>query len=255
MTFFKILEGLGLSEITQKVFTDLMENGPSLARQTAQRVDIPRSSVYDHFKILIAKGLVTEKSVENKKVFAIDDIKNIPNLLEEKIKALKTEKDEFEKILPSLISKAGFIEPQVKFYTGAEGIKQVINHIMANHDIETYLMWPMSEMMKVLGTEYLKELNAKRVKKNISLKTIWPQDKKLAINDHPYLGTGKEHLRELRFAPKGMTWDMGYWMYEDRVAFLSSQKEGFGFVINSRDFANLMKVQFNEIWKISQPAK
>jgi hypothetical protein len=48
-----------------------------------------------------------------------------------------------------------------------------------------------------------------------------------------------------------MTWDMGYWLYEDKVAFLSSEKEGFGFVVQSKDFANLMKVQFEEIWKIS----
>ena len=49
-----------------------------------------------------------------------------------------------------------------------------------------------------------------------------------------------------------MTWDMGYWMYEDKVAFLSSEKEGFGFVIHSKDFANLIKVQFEEIWKVSK---
>ena len=253
--FDKIFTRLGLAPITQRVFTDLMENGPSTARQVAERLDIPRSSAYDHFKILIAKGLVTEKSLESKKVFAIDDIKNISGLLDEKIKSLEAEKKEFEKVLPSLIKKLDFIEPQIKFYSGLEGMKQVMNHIMQNRDIETYLMWPMSEMMKVLGPEYLEELNINRVKKNISLKVIWPRDKKMDIREYPYLGAGEGHLRELRLAPVGMTWDMGYWMYEDRVAFLSSQKEGFGFVINSRDFANLIRVQFNEIWKISEPAK
>lgn len=113
------------------------------------------------------------------------------------------------------------------------------------------LMWPMSEMMKVLGPEYLEELNEKRIKRNIFLRAIWPEDKKLDTKKYPYLKGDEDHLRELRFAPKGMTWDMGYWMYEDKVAFLSSEKEGFGFVVQSKDFSHLMKIQFEEMWKIS----
>lgn len=85
------------------------------------------------------------------------------------------------------------------------------------------------------------------------LRVIWPKDKRLDTRKYPYLSSGEEHLRELRFAPKGMTWNMGYWMYEDRVVFLSSEKEGFGFVVRSKDFADLMKIQFEQIWQMSGP--
>ena len=251
--FTKIFDELGLSAITQRVFSEIVDKGPRTARQLAEGLDIPRPSVYDHLKILIKKGLVVERQEESKKIFSIDDIKNIRELLGDKIKALEQEKKQFEDSLPSLLKKVSFIEPQIKFYSGREGMKQVMNHIMINRDIETLLLWPMSEMMKVLGPEYLEELNIKRVKRNISIRGIWPEDKKLDLKKYPYLGTGKEHLRELRLAPKGITWDMGYWMYEDKVAFLSSEKEGFGFVINSKDFANLTRVQFNAIWQISKP--
>jgi HTH-type transcriptional regulator, sugar sensing transcriptional regulator len=249
--FTKIFEEIGLSEITQKVFNDLISKGPSTARLLADRVNIPRPSVYDHLKILISKGLVMERFEEGKKIFIIDDIKNIEELLSDKIKNLQEEKKKFDLSLPSLLKKVSFIEPQIKFYSGKEGMKQVINHIMLNRNIETMLMWPMSEMMKVLGPEYLEELNKKRIHRNIFLRVIWPKDKVLDIKKYPYLGSGEEHLRDLRFAPRDMSWNMGYWMYEDRVAFLSSEKEGFGFVIHSKDFAELMKVQFEQIWKIS----
>jgi sugar-specific transcriptional regulator TrmB len=252
--FNKIFEELGLSEITQRVFNELVSKGPATARQLAERVGIPRPSVYDHLKILIEKGVVTERSEEGKKVFTIDDVKNIEELLNDKIKSLESEKKKFTASLPSLLKKTSFVEPQIKFYSGKEGMKQVLNHIMMNRNIDTMLMWPMSEMMKVLGPEYLEELNEKRVKRNIFLRAVWPSDKKLDTKKYPYLSGGEEHLRELRFAPKGMTWNMGYWMYEDRVAFLSSEKEGFGFVVRSADFAHLMKVQFEEIWKISKSA-
>lgn len=249
----KIFQELGLSQITERVFNNLVEKGPSTARQLADRVSIPRSSVYDHLKILIERGLVMERDEEGKKVFCIDNVQNIEELLNDKIKSLQVEKERFKASLPSLMKQTSFIEPQIKFYSGKEGVKQVINHIMLNRNIETVLMWPMSEMMRVLGDEYLRELNIKRVERNIFLRVIWPKDKVLDIKKYPYLGSGEEHLRDLRIAPKGMTWDMGYWMYEDRVIFLSSEKEGFGFVVHSKDFANLIKVQFDEIWKASTP--
>ena len=113
--FTKIFQELGLSEITQKVFNDLVANGVSTASKLAERVGIPRSSVYDHLKILIQKGLVTERSEENKKVFQIDDVRNIQELLNDKIKALEVEKKQFELSLPSLLQKVAFIEPQIKF--------------------------------------------------------------------------------------------------------------------------------------------
>lgn len=249
--FAKIFSELGLSENTLRVFNDLVANGSTTASKSADRVGIPRPSVYDHLKILMNNGLVTERREDNKKVFQIDDVRNIQELLDSKIKSLVEEKKQFELALPKLLQKTSFVEPQIKFYSGKDGMKQVLNHIMLNRNIETFLFWPMSEMMKVLGPEYLEDLNEKRVRKNIFLRAIWPADKVLDTNEFPYLKGGEETLRDLRFAPAGMTWDMGYWIFGDKVAFLSSEKEGFGFVVNSKDFSKLMKLQFETIWKIS----
>lgn len=253
--FTKTFKELGLSSITQQVFCDLLEKGASSARQLSDRLSIPRPSVYDNLKILIQNGLVTERDEENKKIFSIDDINNIPSLLQEKIAVLQNEKKTMEQLLPSLLQKVDFVEPKIRFYSGTEGVKQAMNHIMLNWDIETIIMWPMSEMMELLGKEYLEELNKKRIKRNISIRGIYPADKKLNYKDYPFLGVGSGHLREIRIAPKNMTWNMGFWMYEDKVAFLSSRKEMFSFVIHSKDFADLMRTEFNEIWKISKPVK
>jgi sugar-specific transcriptional regulator TrmB len=249
--FTKVFQELGLSDITGKVFNDLVANGATVASKVADRVGIPRPSVYDHLKILISKGLVTERKEEYKKIFQIDNVQNIQELLADKIKVLENEKKQFELSLPSLLQKVAFVEPQIKFYTGKEGMKQVMNQIMLNRNIETELFWPMSEMLKVLGPEYLQELNEKRVKRNIFIRAIWPAEKTVDTEKYPYLKASEDTLRDLRLAPAGMNWQMGYWMYEDKVVFLSSEKEGFGFVVHSKDFANLMKLQFEQMWKIS----
>ena len=62
-------------------------------------------------------------------------------------------------------------------------------------------------------------------------------------------------MRDLRFAPQGMVWNMSYWLYADKAAFISSQKEMFGFVITSAEFVELMREQFKIIWEISKLIK
>lgn len=116
-------------------------------------------------------------------------------------------------------------------------------------------MWPISEMINLLGRDYLENLNRRRIRQQISIRGIWPADKKVDLKNHPYLGVGSKHLRQLRIAPEKMTWDMSYWLYADKVAFISSREECFGFLIHSRSFANLIKAQFEVIWKLSKPVK
>ena len=81
---------------------------------------------------------------------------------------------------------------------------------------------------------------------------IWPENQKVDIKKHPYLGVGEEFLREIRIAPKKINFSMGYWIYENKVAFISSKKECFGFIIESKEFTEMMSSQHEAIWKISK---
>lgn len=248
-----ILKKAGISELAGLIYKQLLENGPSSARQLAEQLNIPRPSVYDHLKLLIKNGLVVEQDEENKKIFSIDDINNISHLFQSKIENLKATENELKNLLPTLAKQIRSLEPKIKFYSGSEGIKQVLNNLLWYNNIETLTMWPISEMVDILGKEYLINLNHRRIRQGISIRGIWPQNKRVNFKDHPFLGVGARHLRELRLAPKNMTWQMSYWLYADKVAFISSKKELFGFVIQSQDFISLIKAQFDIIWKISKP--
>ena len=250
-----IFEQLNLSENAHRVYMRLLENGRASARQLAENLNMPRPSVYDNLNILIQKGLVLEHEEENKKLFQVDDVKNVSRLLKEKISFLEKEQKEFEHILPTLSIQTSSIQPKIKFYSGTEGVKQVLSDILWYKNIETYSMWPVSEMVHVLGEEYFAKHNRDRIKRKISVRGIWPQDKTLSLKDYPMFGTGEGHLRELRFAPKGTTWKMGSWLYADKVAFISSRDETFGFIIHSKDFADWHRAQYEMVWNASKKVK
>lgn len=249
----KILKEVGIPETASLVYEQLLETGPSSARQLAEKLNIPRPSVYDHLKLLIKNGLAVEQLEENKKVFSIDDVKNLPHLFQSKIEQLKEQEGRLKKLLPTLTKQARLLEPKIKSYSGSEGIKQVLNNLLWYNNIETLTMWPISEIVAVLGEGYLAGLNRRRIRQGISIRGIWPRDKSVNFKDYPFLGVGKGHLRELRLAPAGTTWQMSYWLYADKTAFISSAKELFGFVVHSHDFVTLIKAQFEIIWKVSKP--
>lgn len=233
----------------------LLDKGPSTARQLAISLSIPRPSIYGYLNFLLQKGLVIENEREGKKLFAISDVRVLESLVHEEAESLKKSESELSTILPSLTKKAVMVEPKVKMYSGVEGIKKVLNELLWCRDAETYTMWPISDMVDILGKDYLEHLNKVRIKNNISIKGIWPINKKVRLREYPFLGVGGGHLRELRLAPKGVHWDMSYWIYGDKVAFISSKRELFGFVVHSHDLVELLKTQFMVIWKLSKHIK
>ncbi len=250
-----ILKNLNIPETATRVYLRLLEVGISSARQLAENLNIPRPSVYDNLKILIKLGLVTEIDQENKKLFRIDDIKNLSHLVKGKIDNLQQQEKKLKDIIPSLAKQLDYLEPKIKFYSGQEGIRRATNDILWYENIETLAIWPISEIMEVLGPDYLRENNRKRIKRKISIRAIWPRDKAVKFKQYPFMGVGKDFYREIRLASSGMTWNMGYWLYADKIAFISSRKESFGFTVHSRDFTELIKSQFELVWPLCQKIK
>lgn len=242
MQLEKTLEELGLSETTARVYTALLKHGKATARLLAETVGIPRPSVYDHLERLKKEGLVVELEEDNKKFFQVDDPKNILKLIGARVDALKVEEKKITESLPELLKSVRGIEPKVKFYAGADGFRRVLNDILWNEDIEILCMWPYEEMREVAGREYLKRFTQQRIDQNITLRSIWSR------HGVPPIKIQKE---ETRLAPKEMEWNMGYIIYDDKVAFISSRAESFAFIVTSSDFHDLMKAQFEVVWKAS----
>jgi sugar-specific transcriptional regulator TrmB len=245
-----ILKNLNLSETTTRVYLRLLQSGASSARQLAENLNIPRPSAYDNLKILIKLGLVIEHDFENKKIFQAADVKNLSHLVREQIETLQKQESELKKIIPKISKELNYLEPKIKFFGGQDGMRRALNDILWYENIETLLIWPISEMLDVLGSDYLSENNRRRIKRKISIRSIWPSDKAVKFKQYPFLGTGKNFFREIRLAPKDMTWNMGYWLYADKVAFISSRQESFGFTVTSRDFTELIKSQFELVWPL-----
>jgi sugar-specific transcriptional regulator TrmB len=240
-----ILHSLGLPPSSQKIYRELLEHGETTARFLSEKLNITRPSTYDHLALLVKRGLVVEKKKENKTYFAVDDVRHIEQALGNSIEKLEEQKKVFTTMLPSLLKDSSQESPKIKFYEGKEGLTYLVNDILWCKGETIYTMWPYDEMVNVLGKEMLVRFNDRRLQEKIQVQALWPYGAK---QTEGYIWIGKDALTERRHVPKGMNFRMGYTIYGDKVSFVSSHREVFGFIVQSKDFAELMCNQFKVLW-------
>ncbi len=251
----KILTGLGLNIAEIKTYSLLLENGPLNAGQLARTSGVVRVTQYLVLKRLIEKGFVVQSIKGGVKLFIAKDPEKIVPIFEEKIKRTQQDFLEYQKLLPELKAKQPqkLLLPKFEIFEGAEGLKNVLKDMLLYKNIETQAYWPIKKMVDVLSGEFFRYHNKERIRNNVYTRAIWPENEVVALKKHPYLGSGKLFKREVRVAPAEIQFSMGYWIYGNKVAFLSSRKESFGYIIESAELAEMMLSQFEVIWRLAQP--
>jgi sugar-specific transcriptional regulator TrmB len=240
------LKSLGFESEEIKTYLLLLELGQITAGILAKKLGVPRSSLYGFLKKLGEHGFVLESQKRGVKIFTAENPEKISLLFTQKIENLKTNQEQFKTILPHLKrANQKLVSPKMITFEGREGLQSALKDILLYYDLETFAFWPQKKMVEMLTPDFFRYHNKERIKNRLSVKAIWPENQIVQIKDHPYFGVGKEFLREIRISPKEIDFTMGYWIYGNKVVFVSSQKESFGFILESNEFVEMLKAQFN----------
>ncbi|ETB64060.1 MAG: Transcriptional regulator, TrmB [Parcubacteria bacterium RAAC4_OD1_1] len=247
------LINIGIKEDEIKTFLFLLENGEQTAGKIAIKTGLSRPSLYGYLKNLQEKGLVVHSQKDGVKTFLVSSAEKINMVLDEQIKNINDTKD--------VITKA-FLEiqkglkptsvPRFQIFESKKEVQNILRDILLYRNMEAKAYIPIKLVIEVFGEEFFKQFNIERVKRNIYMNVIWPEKHIIDMNDYPFMGTGEVFLREIRVAPEGIDFSMGYWIYENKVACISSPKDNFGFILESKEFADMVASQFKVIWEISK---
>ncbi len=250
----QIFEKLGLKEEETRIYLLLLDTGLLTAGEIAKKTAIKRPSVYVYLERLIKIGLVTQTMYEGAKHFTAEPVDKIHLLYRQKIDEFKLYESKIDQALAdaSKFSAIGQFKPHIKFFEGQEGVQNLLKDCWQYKDIEALTMWPIKSFQDALSEDFLYYHNMMRIKQGIVTKAIWDNQTK-TMDAPPHLGSGERYLREVRLAPPDMEFDMGYWIYANKAAFVSSKAENFGFLIESDELIQMLKVQHKVIWNISKP--
>lgn len=241
----KVLDELEISASAQKIYLSLLREGEATARTLSKRTGVTRPSVYDQIKELRARDLVGERDIDGKTYFAPLDVRRLEQLLSDKIESLEEGRKDLRENMNALLAATQTPQPKIRFFEGEEGLRQLMKDILWHDSATLSIYWPYQQMVKILGAEYLQWFNKRRIKYDIAVKTIWPYKDK---NKKDHIFKGNDDLVERRYARSDQIAQMGYLIYGDKVAFISSTKEAFGFIVESKEYAELMTMQFAALW-------
>jgi sugar-specific transcriptional regulator TrmB len=142
-------------------------------------------------------------------------------------------------------------KPNIRFYEGDEGIRTVLRDTLTCRSKQLRGILSMDYLLETPGQTTYDEYIVERVQRGIHLRVlrsaakdvdrIWPQS--------------DAELRELRYAPPAVLLSMTTYIYDDKVAFISSKKENYGMIFQSEELARLHESLFEGIWSISTPAE
>lgn len=257
MAIEQLLINAGFLESEVSVYVLLLRRGPISVGALSKLVGKPRTTLYSMLERLAERGLVNETMRKGVQIYQAENPEKVLLVFDSQIKKLERSRKEFSEILPQLRSEGVRLglPPRLSMYEGREGLKNVLRDILLYHDLETVAWWPIKSMMNVLSSEFFLDHNIQRIRNNLYTRAIWPESETVDIKKYPFMGWGEEFKREIRLAPKEVTFSLGYWIYGSRVAFLSSEVESFGFIIESEELVDTLKSQFDLIWNISTPWK
>lgn len=241
------LQNIGLNDKEARIYLACLELGPTNIQNITGKANIKRSTVYEILESLKEKGLMHVTTKGKRKLYLASEPENLLETIKEREKLLK-------EILPQLksINNVGFAKPKITFYEGKEGLRDIYMEALKSSTNNADWISPMKSVLETVGIDWMEKYVEIKVKKNYWIRSIHVSD--LVIDSYKYQDptTFKKTLRDVRFSPKGITIPNAIGIYDNKVAILSSRKEGFGFIIESEDYAQSMKELYKLLWDKSK---
>jgi HTH-type transcriptional regulator, sugar sensing transcriptional regulator len=242
------LKQIGLEEKEARVYLAALELGATNIQNLTNKSNIKRSTIYEMIKSLENKGLISETIRGKRKVYIAAEPENLKRSIQDKQRL-------FNDMLPELraITNTGSIKPKIMFFEGRNGIQEIYKDTLKSGEKMTLWISPIQSMLETIGEEFLNNYVEERTRKGIWVKSVYITTQK--VSDYKYLDpkTFEKTLRKIKFTPKEINIKNTMCIYGNRVAIISSRKELFGFVIESIDYASMLKVFHDLLWNISKP--
>ena len=246
------LQKLGLNEHEAKVYLVALSLGPASAAQLSDSTNMKRPTVYLTLDNLMKQGIVSEIYIDKKRLFAAEKPDKLAKLTKRMRRKVIDAELMLESILPELLKypKQYNEEPKVVFYSGIEGVKNVIFEISSCNS-SWYFFGSSTKILQKLFKLNAREIIGEAEK----LREDPKRPKVYFITDAGVLSLKgewekiKTPWREMKILPQTINASSGFVIYEDKVAIISFDNKPFAAVIKSRETVEVMKVMYQLIWK------
>lgn len=246
MEIDRVLADIGLHETEARFYLAALELGQAPMREVASKAGISRTNAYDVFARLLDRRLVSQTpgSSSRSMMIVAEPPERILDIVEEHRRKL-------DFVLPELRSlhNRSASKPKVRFYQGPEGIKTVLNETLTCRSKQLLGILSMRDLYEVPGRAWMDDLVRRRIDAGVFLRVV----RSPAGDLHKLWPESAADLRTLRYAPPDFVFTMTMYVFDEKVAVISSRRENFAMTIESEEFAKTQTHLFEILWATSPP--
>lgn len=243
-SILKTLHSLGLSEKESSVYYSTLELGRGTVSEISRKAGINRTTGYSVLSSLIGRGFVRISGKEPKQEYIAESPENLLSSLNIELEKLQTNIKNTEKLIPELKSIHKTEDrPQVRFYEGINGLKQVYEDTLTttSGELRAYASY---EYMHNTLKDYFPTYYKRRAAKGIHGRGIVPKTP-LSLERMTH---NKEEDRELACVPtEQFNISPEIDIYDNKI-MIASWREKLGIIIESKEIADAMKQIFELAW-------
>jgi len=246
MDLSSALKGIGMHENKIQTYLACLQLGTASASEIARKAQIHRTTVYEILENLQNEGLLSAAPKGTHILFTAQKPEQLKTLLREKEKSI-------DAILPELRSlySTSSQKPRVRFYEGVAGVRTMFEDTLLSQDKMLRALLSVFDFYEFLGKEWFDEYTRRRIESGRKLRVIRPESKEIK---GIFPSRAKEQ-REVRLAPREMDFGLSQYVYDNKVVLISTAKEGYGMIIESKEFYTIQLQLFETLWSVSRITK
>ncbi len=240
------LQLFDISQEDQRIYTALLEHGPSSIRQLADITHINRGKTYEILKKLVSLGLVSFKRTGQQRRFVAESPERLHDLITEKKQELNHLEESAQTLIPSLLAlgKRRDGEPIVRFYEDDEGVVAILRDVLntvGKLETKEYYAYSSKPLRHYLYRRF-PNFTRRRIKEGIMVKVI-------AIGE----GGDPVEIAERKWLAEPSREQLSSYvlMYGTKIATisLSANNTPYGVVIDEPGVAATQRFLFEKLWQ------
>ncbi|MFH0927893.1 MAG: helix-turn-helix domain-containing protein [bacterium] len=249
--FQSILKDLGLSEPEARVYEALLDLGISVVTPVAALAKVNRTTCYNILESLSVKKLVSKTMYRGKQSYGAEDPNKIIANLEDQKRQIEISLQNAKSFQPEMarLFAQKYIKPIIKYVEGKDGIIELYEDSLRcenkKEGIRAYTS--LRDLREELG-EYPDWYFTERTRREIPIRSMVPDTE----YGKEVKRSAKEYLREVRLLPKEkFDFSPEIYLYDNKFSVMSF-KEKFGFLLESKEIVDALKIAWELAWERSK---
>lgn len=230
-----ILEGLGLSKGEIRVYLALIELGETKVGIVIEKAAMASSAVHNSINSLIEKGLVSYSKKGKIKYYRAVPPRQLMDFIDEKKKRLA-------EILPELESRQVLAKEkqEAEVFEGIKGVTAMLNILIEDaRKGDEYFFFAIDVEKNEEVQKFFRMYDAKRKEKQLIVKGLAPKELKPLFE--------KRKVLKMKYVSFPIPSNIS--ICNDKTALFSWGEKPVGYLIKSKQIADMYKSFFNKLWK------